>query len=186
MVQAAVDAARVDGPTAVVVRDIARQVGVSHNAGYRHFSGRDELLAEVAQVGLGELAERMRQGLASVPRRRDPVARARQRLRAIGRAYVQFALDEPGLFRTVWAASGSPTGHPPDDSNPYALLGSVLDELVEAGAIPAARRPYSEVVAWAAVHGLSTLLIDGPLAGSDPAEIDRSLDRLCDVVDAGL
>lgn len=186
MVEAAVAVARHHGPSAVVVRDIARQVGVSHNAGYRHFAGRDELLAAVAQIGLGELAERMRRGLESVPRRRDPAARARQRLRAIGRAYVQFALDEPGLFRSVWAASGSPEGHPGDEANPYTLLGSVLDEMVESGAIPPSRRPYGEVVAWSAVHGLATLLIDGPLTGLDPEEVDRSLDRLCDVVDAGL
>jgi AcrR family transcriptional regulator len=194
LVEAAVAAARVNGPEAVVVRDMARQVGVSHNAGYRHFASREDLLTAVAEVGLGGLAATMRQELAATSRRRDPAERARQRLRAIGRAYVSYAIAEPGLFRTIWAAARYPsvpaTVGPSDDmaqmSDPYLILNAVLDELVDAGAMPASRRPYSETVAWSAVHGLSMLIINGPLAGTPPAEIDHVLNRLCDVIDAGL
>src|ERR1700752_195699 len=88
LVEAAVTAARVNGPEAVEVRDMARQVGVSHNAAYRHFASREDLLTAVAEVGLGGLAATMREELDATPRRRDPAERARQRLRAIGRAYV--------------------------------------------------------------------------------------------------
>jgi hypothetical protein len=105
-------------------------------------------------------------------------------------------MAEPGLFRTIWAAATFPTAPAAavssDDlarvetSDPYLILNAVLDELVYAGAIPASRRPYSETVAWSAVHGLSMLIINGPLAGLPPAEIDHVLDRLCDVIDAGL
>ena len=52
------------------------------------------------------------------------------------------------------------------------ILNAVLDELVDAGAIPASHRPYSETVAWARVHGLSMLIINGPLAGM-PSSRDR-------------
>ena len=188
-------AARVNGPEAVVVRDMARQVGVSHNAAYRHFASREDLLTAVAEVGLGGLAATMREELDATPRRRDPAARARQRLRAIGRAYVSYAIAEPGLFRAIWAAAqypSIPSTVPTDDdaqaemSDPYLILNAVLDELVDTGAIPASHRPYSETVAWSAVHGLSMLIINGPLAGLPPAEIDHMLNRLCDVVDAGL
>jgi AcrR family transcriptional regulator len=195
-VEAAVTAARVNGPEAVVVRDMARQVGVSHNAAYRHFASREDLLTAVAEVGLGGLAATMRAELDATPRRRDPAERARQRLRAIGRAYVSYAIAEPGLFRTIWAAAQYPSvpssaGHSDDVaeaemSDPYLILNAVLDELVDAGAIAASHRPYSETVAWSAVHGLSMLIISGPLAGAPPAEIDHMLNRLCDVIDAGL
>jgi AcrR family transcriptional regulator len=196
LVEAAVAAAQVNGPEAVVVRDMARQVGVSHNAAYRHFASREDLLTAVAEVGLGGLATTMREELDATPRRRDPAEKARQRLRAIGRAYVSYAMAEPGLFRTIWAAAqypSVPAGEVPSDdmaqaemSDPYLILNAVLDELVDAGAIPASHRPYSETVAWSAVHGLSMLIINGPLAGMPPAEIDRMLNRLCDVIDAGL
>jgi AcrR family transcriptional regulator len=192
LIDAAVATARQHGPSAVLLRDIARQVGVSHNAGYRHFASQGELLTAVAQRGLAELAANMQKGLDAAPKRRDPKQRARGRLRAIGRAYVEFAVAEPGLFRTVWAAAGYPATPADTDlsvaptSDPYLLLNAVLDELVTVGAIPASRRPYSETVAWSAVHGLSTLLIDGPLAGMPPTELEKALDRLCDVLDAGL
>ena len=189
-------AARVNGPEAVVVRDMARQVGVSHNAAYRHFASREDLLTAVAEVGLGGLAAAMRRELEATPRRRDPADRARQRLRAIGRAYVSYAVAEPGLFRTIWAAAhypSTPSAALPSDesdqsevSDPYLILNAVLDELVDTGAIAASHRPYSETVAWSAVHGLSMLIINGPLGGVPPAEIDRMLNRLCDVIDAGL
>lgn len=192
LVDAAVAAARERGPSAVLLRDIARQVGVSHNAGYRHFASREDLLTAVAERGLGELAANMQTGLDAAPKRRDPKERARQRLRAIGRAYVEFAVSEPGLFRTIWAAAAYPAtasddgtsgGQAPD---PYLLLNAVLDELVAAGAIPPARRPYSETAAWSAVHGLATLVIDGPLGAMPPDQRDEALNRLCDVIDAGL
>jgi AcrR family transcriptional regulator len=191
MIEAAVAAARRDGPSAVVVRDIARQVGVSHNAGYRHFSGRDDLLGAVAVVGLGELAHRMRAGLDAAPRHRDKVRQARSRLRAIGQAYIAFATSEPGLFRSVWAGTGGPPEYladapPAAESDPYQLLGSVLDEMVAAGAMPAVRRPNSEIVAWAAVHGLSMLMLDGPLASLPPDELQLAIERVCDVIEAGL
>ena len=109
LVEAAVAAARVNGPEAVVVRDMARQVGVSHNAAYRHFASREDLLMAVAEVGLGGLAATMRDELDVTPPRRDPAERARRRLRAIGRAYVSYAMAEPGLFRTIWAAAHYPS-----------------------------------------------------------------------------
>lgn len=190
LVETAVAAAREHGPDAVVIRDIARQVGVSHNAAYRHFASRDDLLEAVADVGLQELADRMLSRLAEVPTRRDAEALARSRLRAIGRAYVEFAVDQPGLFRTTWSALHTPpTGEQTDEElppDPYRLLGMVLDELVAAGGIPASRRPFSDIVAWSAVHGLATLVIDGPLAGLPAEAVDLSVQRLCDVIDAGL
>jgi AcrR family transcriptional regulator len=193
LVEAGVAAARDNGPDAVVVRDMARQVGVSHNAAYRHFASREDLLTAVAEVGLGGLAATMQRELSVAPRRRGAAERARQRLRAIGKAYVLYAMAEPGLFRTIWAAARYPSRAALSDDiawaeapDPYLILNAVLDELVDAGAIPASRRPYSETVAWSAVHGLSMLVIGGPLAGLPPAEIDRVLNRLCDVIDAGL
>jgi AcrR family transcriptional regulator len=192
LIDAAVAAARQHGPAAVQLRDIARQVGVSHNAGYRHFASQGDLLTAVAQRGLAELAASMQRGLDAAPKRRDPRERARRRLRAIGRAYVEFAVSESGLFRTIWAAAAYPvTSAAPDmplaeASDPYLLLNAVLDGLVTAGAIPASRRPYSEIVAWSAVHGMATLLIDGPLAAMPGTELEKALDRLCDVIDAGL
>src|SRR2546430_2619060 len=87
LVAAGLELARAGGPDAVVLREAARMVGVVPNAAYRHFADRDELLAAVSTVAMGELAARMAAGTGRVPGRYGDAAAARRRLRAIGRAY---------------------------------------------------------------------------------------------------
>ena len=96
LIDAAVAGARLHGPEAVVLRDVARQVGVSHNAGYRHFASRDELLSAVADRGLAELAVAMEAALDAVTPGPEPEVVARARLRAVGHAYVTYAVRRAG------------------------------------------------------------------------------------------
>src|SRR5215475_796947 len=98
---AALDLARRGGPEAVVLREAARQVGVSATAAYRHFAGHGELLHAVKDQAQSELAGRMREELGRLPVEPDPVQHAVRQLRALGTGYVRFALTEPGLFRTA-------------------------------------------------------------------------------------
>ena len=107
LVDAGLELARAKGPEGVVLREVARQVGVSHNAAYRHFADRDELLLEIAGRGMALLAEGMRAHSARVPTDADDVTRARGRLKEIGRAYVEFALAEPGLFGSAFSSFAS-------------------------------------------------------------------------------
>jgi hypothetical protein len=66
------------------------------------------------------------------------------------------------------------------------LLGAALDLLVRAGALPPARRPGAEYLAWSAVHGLSMLVIDGPLRRLTRGERDVVTRALLDMVEKGL
>src|SRR5215468_602865 len=138
---AAFDLARGGGPGAVVLREAARQVGVSATAAYRHFAGHGELLHAVKDQAQSELARRMREELAGLPVEPDPVQQAVRRLRALGTAYVRFALTEPGIFRTAFCHIDFKTGQESaiDAAPSYRLLGEVLDAMVVAGAMPAAR-----------------------------------------------
>src|SRR3712207_297854 len=119
-----------------------------------------------------------------------PISRAR--LRAVGTGYMRFAQEEPGLFRTAFSASdnlrnaASPERAGAGDQTPFQLLGSALDGLVEAGVLPRERRPGAEFLAWSAVHGLSMLLIDGPLRELDAATQEAVGRRLLDMVERGL
>jgi AcrR family transcriptional regulator len=190
----------------VVLREVARRAGVSHNAAYRHFTDRDELLAAVSEYGMAELADAMAKRVKAV-RAKDPVERARRRLREVGRAYVHFALGEPGLFEVAFSAAahpeappvvearrseaGEPRNHPPavepvEALGPYELLGRTLDELVEVGGIPAAHRPGADVVCWAGVHGFAKLHLDGPLQGTPAKEREQQLDQMLLILDLGL
>ena len=182
LVRHAVELAREKGPEGVVLREVARRAGVSHNAAYRHFADRDELLAEVAATGLHQLEEAMLRRLRPW-RSMEPVARARRRLTEVGRAYVLFALSEPGLFDVAFSG---PVMQQPQDSGPYALLGRVIDEIVEAGGMPAERRPGAEVTCWSAVHGFAVLHLHGPLRKMPARERERRLDQMLSTVDLGL
>ena len=143
-------------------------VGVVPNAAYRHFADRDELLAAVSTAAMRELAARMAAGVARVRGKYGDPAAARRRLRAIGRAYLEFARDEPGLFATAFAV---PRQHPYDaldggtgpDRMPLDQLRAALDELADAGVLDRRRRDGIEYPIWATVHGLAVLTGQGPL-----------------------
>ncbi len=191
LIAAGVQLARAGGPEAVALREASRRVGVSHNAGYRHFPDRDGLLRIVAERAMTDLAALMERLVAEVDER-DPPAAARERLRATGRAYVTFAISEPGLFRTAFGVPpalpplGAHEGVAPSGLGPYAILARQLDELVATGGMQAERRPLAEVTAWSAVHGLSRLLLDGPLRALSAGERSAAIDRLLDDVERGL
>ena len=162
---------------------------MSHNAAYRHFADHEDLLAAVAARCMAELALLMTERTRSV-RVREPVRRARRRLEAIGRAYIDFAVTEPGWFRTAFAAAasrrpGRPRGHHRRTTIPY-LLSARLDELVDVGALTPERRPGAEHAAWSMVHGLSNLLLDGPLRELSPDEREDATRTALAVVRRGL
>ncbi|HEX4559950.1 MAG TPA: TetR/AcrR family transcriptional regulator [Mycobacterium sp.] len=184
LVDASIALAREGGPDRVILREAARAAGVSHSAAYRHFADREALLAEVSRHARNALAAEMR---SRVKRARDP----RQRLRAVGTAYVEFALTEPGLFRTAFTSHPATQTTPPepnsdtDSGEPFEILGQALDDALAAGLLDPKRRPGAEIGAWSAVHGLANLLLDGPLP-TTKAEINFSLNRVLDLVERGL
>ncbi len=187
---AAVALAREGGPDAVVLREVGRRAEVSHNAAYRHFADREAFLAEVAEQGLTGLARAMEQRLAAV--RGPHVTRPLRRLAAAGEGYVRYALAEPGLFRTAFATATHPSmgadgyGAGASGRTAYQLLGDCLDAMVDSGDMPRARRPGAEVSCWAGVHGLASLLLDGPLRELDETMRRQALTRLLQDLAAGV
>jgi AcrR family transcriptional regulator len=184
LIEASIALAREGGPDRVILREAARAAGVSHSAAYRHFADREALLAEVASFARNELAAQMRR---RVNRAKDP----RRRLRAVGTAYIDFALAEPGLFRTAFTSHPATSTGQEDASrtaaiaDPFDVLGQVLDEAQAAGLLDPQLRPGAELAAWSAVHGLAGLLLDGPLPTS-AAAIKFSRGRVLDLIDRGL
>jgi AcrR family transcriptional regulator len=164
------------GPEAVTVRAAAREVGVTPTAAYRHFSGHDGLLAAAKEECIGRMSAAMRKRLDELPDQADPIESAIGRLEAIGRGYVDFALAEPGLFKTAFGghfgANHLEKEHDHDADDPHGMLITLIGELIRLGYLDERQRLGAEISSWSLVHGLSMLLIDGPLAGL--AEADRS------------
>jgi AcrR family transcriptional regulator len=180
LVDSAVDLGRERGPDGIVIREVARRTGVSHNAAYRHFADRDELLREVARVGLAELSLGMLRRIRRV-RAASPSERARRRLRATGQAYVEFALVEPGLFAVAFnqVTMG-------DLVAPFQHLVDALDECLETGFMLAEKRDGAELTCWASVHGFSMLYSTGPLREAPALARDADLARLLDRIEDSL
>lgn len=182
LLRTAVDLAREQGPSGVVLREVARRAGVSHNAAYRHFADREELLAATSEAGQEHLFRAMSIRAGRV-RGNDPAERSVRRLREIGKGYVLFAVREPGLFATAFAAT---VEHRALQPGPYELLSAALDEMVLQGRLEPSHREGAEVACWSAVHGFALLHIDGPLRDVPARERDRQLELMLDALQQGL
>jgi AcrR family transcriptional regulator len=135
-----------EGVEALSLREVARRAGVSHAAPYRHFAEREALLAALAVEGFAWLGEAQR------------AAAKAGGLRAMGEAYVAFALAHPQRFRLMFGGRIAFARH----ARLREVATQAFDEL--AGAL-SARVPEAQdardasIAAWALVHGLAQLLL---------------------------
>lgn len=151
------------GLEAVSGRELAGAAGVAPSAIYRHFADKHQLRAAISQAAREQLARSMAQPTT----RTLTKARAAARFRAIGAAYIDFALSEPRLYAAAFAECAPPSRE--DSPSAWGILAEALDALVATGAMPKGRRAGAEVVAWSAVHGVSTLLLS-PLPATAPSD----------------
>ncbi|MGO6907326.1 TetR/AcrR family transcriptional regulator, partial [Rhizobium ruizarguesonis] len=107
IVEAALDVLSESQSTEFSLRELARRAGVSHNAPYKHFADKRELLAAVSAVGFELLAKRM----ADATKELDS---PRERLAAIARAYVCGGVNNPALYRLMFGGylGGQDNGRP--------------------------------------------------------------------------
>jgi AcrR family transcriptional regulator len=185
--------ARSGGPEAVILREATRQAGVVPNAAYRHFGNQAELLTSVRSACISMLAVEIEAEMNKLRPGKDAASYARRSLRAVGAAYMSFALREPGLFHTAFSVPAPVFQQPPNPENagatglnPFQLLTLALDRMAAAGILRPKDRPGAEFLAWSTVHGMSILMLDGPLRGIDAATAQNFGKRLLDMVERGL
>ncbi len=156
-----------EGVEALSLREVARRAGVSHNAPYRHFPEREALLAALAAEGFGMLAQAQQAAASSGG------------LRAMGEAYVLFALAHPQRFRLMFGGQVSIAKHArlrEVATKTFAGLSGAL-----ATRVPEAQGARdASIAAWALVHGLAQLLLGDRIAseakrGRDDAAFVRDL-----------
>jgi AcrR family transcriptional regulator len=155
-----------EGVGGLTLRGVAREVGASHAAPKNHFDDLTGLLSELAAAGFNRFADRME---AAAARQADP----QDKLNAIGRAYVEFALAEPGLFQLMFRGERldktRPTLEKAMARGFEALTGSVA-AVHEAGPGAARKTRAHAARAWSMVHGFAILLLDdrlNPLLDAD-------------------
>jgi AcrR family transcriptional regulator len=147
------------GPTAFTLREVARRAGVSHNAPYRHFRDRDDLMAAVAAQGFRELTQAMVQAAAH---QTDAV----NRLKRAGLGYVTFALRRPEHFTVMFDAPISKRQHQDSAAageQAFSTLIGFVKACQEAGQFAAGDSLKIALLAWTMVHGIAKLAITGRL-----------------------
>jgi len=154
------------------LREVARAVGVSATAFYRHFPDKAALLRALADAGLERLAAAQREAA-------EEAGGGAAGFGATGRAYVHFALANPALFRLIFSASpgaGDPFARAPAEMpEAFRMLWDNAARLVPPDAGPQAA-PLIALEAWALVHGLAILILDGQIPRND-ALIDAILSK---------
>jgi AcrR family transcriptional regulator len=155
----------------VGLREVAREVGVSATAVYRHFADKGALLRAIAERGFDLMGEMQTEAAAHATGEAAFAAPAfaAPAFAAIGCAYVRFAQRYPSVFRLMFASA------PPRDlfsapldelPVPMRLLRSHVAALTPEGT-PAPLRRAIAIHAWSLVHGLAVLALDGMVEVDD-------------------
>lgn len=160
------------GPDQLSLREIARRVGITPMAIYRHFDGVEALRAALRTRGSARLMRAFEEALGEP----DP----RARLEASARQYVRWARDNPALFRMLF------TGGPPEeeaaaavqvrrDAAVFRFLVDRIREGMDAGLLAAGDPEGRAIDWWALFHGLVWLQQEGKLRLA-PSQFDAHVD----------
>jgi AcrR family transcriptional regulator len=175
-----------DGLQAVTLRAVARAVGVSHTAPKNHFGDLMGLLSELAAVGYLKFAAALAAAVSSNP------GDARDKLRAMGSAYVAFARTHPNLFLLMFHSERLDMKRPSlleaIDESRQALRAAVVAS-AEAKPMKPIEVAARATASWSIVHGLSMLLLDGRLkntiASLHGVSVETFLETVLDVARVG-
>lgn len=167
LLEAALKILERDGEAGLGLRDLARAVGVSPAAPYRHFDSRAALLEALAVTGFQRFTHAMEAVAAAQPP---------DLLSAMGKTYVLFALHNTALFRLMFSPQLRRDNRPGlrmAADAAFATLRHVTGGDVRAGRVAA-------LAAWARVHGLAVLLLDGQIAIEAGEDIEALITQIID------
>lgn len=159
-----------EGFDAITLRGITQRLGTSRSAVYRHFESKEALMKGVIEQGYAQLDELF------TPIFRDKSRSVEERFELMSRAYLQFAIEHPNLYRLLCGERYREEREGICDyrdetqaTGLYALIGLLL-EAQEEGNVEKGDPMIQAATIWASVHGLASLLIDGHLMMSDNLE----------------
>ena len=145
------------GPSSLSMREVARRAGCTHQAPYHHFQGREGILVALVEEGYRSLEQALREA-----RERSDGAPPQDVTRAAGHAYLSCALANPGVFRIMFRSDMYDADAHPGLRQASLAARSQLRSLAHTAY--GTDDPHAEVTLWAYIHGLATLVLDGPPA----------------------
>ncbi|MFE6624123.1 TetR/AcrR family transcriptional regulator [Streptomyces sp. NPDC057740] len=145
------------GAAALSLRELAREVGVSHAAPGRHFKDKQALLNALALTGYERLAQ-------TLDAAEDPALPLEPRLTALARAYLGFAIDNAALLELMYARKHEPDASEQMAAAVEATVGSLVRVLADAqrrGEIIDGDPEELNLVTGAALHGVAAFISAG-------------------------
>ena len=159
------------------LREIARDIGVSHAAPRRHFADKQALLLALAEHGFRRLEGEMQDALAGAG------GEFRPRLAALARAYVRFATEHAALLELMYAGKHRPGADAVRAAAERAFAAplALIAEGQERGEVIGGDRERVAAVAWATFHGLAAMANGGLLGDAALDElVEDAVERLVD------
>ncbi len=170
LVATALDIIDKDGLDAITLRDLTQRLGTSRTAVYRHFDSKEALILGVIEKVFENL------DLMFTPIFQDRTQSVAERFKTMGRAYLDFAIEHPNLYRLLFGDKYHQEREKLCDykdenqaTGLYTLIGLLL-EAQEEGIIASVNPMVQAAMVWASIHGLASLLIDGHLMMRDNME----------------
>lgn len=144
------------GESDISMRRIAKEIGVSHQAPYRHFSSKLDVLLAVRAHGFSRLATATRQAAAKHPRS------ARLQLEAAGFSYVKHATEYPALYQLMFGSRIVPTDVSDEHRASARDAFQALASIIQQGEPPFTKLTLERSkMFWAMGHGIASLSING-------------------------
>ena len=162
------------GPEQLSLRAVSAEVGVSPSAGYHHFRDKDALINAIGEVLFDRLATMQEKAIAKVKGKGGPASI--KKFEEMGHAYFAWATSEPNLYRLMFGGYCE-INMEEHDSKAWILLRDALDELVAEGVLNKNLRQGGEIIVWSAVHGASSLAIEGLMSPSEFPMVLKSIQR---------
>lgn len=161
LLSAAVDSIREQGAENLSLRALARVVGVSQTAPYRHFADKNGLLVELARQTFDELSR-------VTSERIDPALNCAENLLRAGEAYLRYAIANPEKYRLIFGSSITQREQYPKLQTAARSAFNVLLQLMAEGAQRGEFLPTEPMLlannCWSSIHGFALLTIDGVFA----------------------
>ena len=183
LVKAALEILSAEGIEGLTLRSVARRAGVSHGAPARHFRSLSDLRAEVAAVGYRSLSESIEKACAQIQAAPSPDGPLEggpfPRLAAAGRAYLDCALANPGLFALMFRPGDLDFENASLARDSQSAFNQLHEQVRIAQSAGWKSTHPSRLVAgalWASIHGLATLWVQGAYQGVNPnVSIDQAV-----------